>query len=198
MQPAGTAVPSGELGRDRSLRVSGRPRCACVASLGRLGGGGRSSDAWRAGARTHADRAAEARLRAEFEQRLAEETRRSFEAGREQGRQEGRQAEREAQAAAQAAAEAAAHAPGRRADRELCPGARPLSACGRARGGGAGAGGCGAHPAPRGADGSAAADRRGAGGAGAALRIDRGAAAGAPGRARPVDRGHRACCPIWP
>ncbi len=41
----------------------------------------------------------------EFEKRLAEETRKSFEAGREQGRQEGRQAEHEAQAAAQKAAE---------------------------------------------------------------------------------------------
>ena len=41
----------------------------------------------------------------EFERRLGEETRRSFEAGRERGRQEGRQAEREAQAAAQSAAE---------------------------------------------------------------------------------------------
>ena len=36
--------------------------------------------------------------RAEFDRRLADETRRSFEAGREQGRTEGRQAEREAQA----------------------------------------------------------------------------------------------------
>jgi len=44
-------------------------------------------------------------MRAEFDQRLAAETRRSFEAGREHGRAEGRQAEREAQAAAQAAAE---------------------------------------------------------------------------------------------
>ncbi len=43
--------------------------------------------------------------KAEFEQRLAEETRRSFEAGRERGRQEGRQAEREAQAAALEAAQ---------------------------------------------------------------------------------------------
>jgi flagellar assembly protein FliH len=43
--------------------------------------------------------------RAEFERRLAEETRRSFEAGREKGRQEGRQAERESQAAAAGAAE---------------------------------------------------------------------------------------------
>jgi flagellar assembly protein FliH len=48
----------------------------------------------------HGNAAAEAEMRAEFDMRLAEETRRSFEAGREKGRQEGRQAEREAQAAA--------------------------------------------------------------------------------------------------
>ena len=47
----------------------------------------------------------EAGARAEFEQRLSAETRRSFEAGREQGRIEGRQAEHGAQAAAQASAE---------------------------------------------------------------------------------------------
>ncbi len=39
---------------------------------------------------------------AEFEQRLAEETQRAFEAGRERGREEGRRAEREAQAPAAA------------------------------------------------------------------------------------------------
>jgi len=39
----------------------------------------------------------EAGLRAEFDHRLTEETRRSFEAGREKGRSEGRQTEREAQ-----------------------------------------------------------------------------------------------------
>ena len=43
--------------------------------------------------------------RADFDRRLAEETRRSFDAGREQGRTEGRQAEREAQAGAVVAAE---------------------------------------------------------------------------------------------
>ena len=47
--------------------------------------------------------AVETRLRAEFEQRLGEETRRSSDAGRERGRQEGRQAEREEQSSAQAA-----------------------------------------------------------------------------------------------
>jgi flagellar assembly protein FliH len=40
---------------------------------------------------------------ANFEERLADETRRSFEAGRERGREEGRSAEREAQAPAAAA-----------------------------------------------------------------------------------------------
>ena len=39
-------------------------------------------------------------MRAEFELRLVEETRKSFEAGRERGRPEGRQAERDAQATA--------------------------------------------------------------------------------------------------
>ena len=41
----------------------------------------------------------------EFDKRLTEETRRSFDSGRERGRQEGRQQEREAQAAAQTTAE---------------------------------------------------------------------------------------------
>jgi flagellar biosynthesis/type III secretory pathway protein FliH len=53
----------------------------------------------------HERLAAEARMRAEFDTRLGEETRRSFEAGREKGRAEGRQAEHEAQAGALAAAE---------------------------------------------------------------------------------------------
>jgi flagellar assembly protein FliH len=45
--------------------------------------------------------AAEGGLCADFDRRLAEETRRSFEAGRERGKLEGHQAEREARAAAQ-------------------------------------------------------------------------------------------------
>jgi len=49
--------------------------------------------------------AIEAQLRPEFEQRLSEETRKAFEAGRERGRLEGRQTEREAQAAEQSSAE---------------------------------------------------------------------------------------------
>jgi flagellar assembly protein FliH len=49
--------------------------------------------------------AVEVGLRAEFDQRLTEETRRSFDAGRERGLAEGRQVEREAQAAANVSAE---------------------------------------------------------------------------------------------
>jgi flagellar assembly protein FliH len=45
--------------------------------------------------------AVETRIRTEFEKRLTEETRRSFESGRERGRQEGRSAEHEAQSAAE-------------------------------------------------------------------------------------------------
>jgi flagellar assembly protein FliH len=47
----------------------------------------------------------EAALRTEFETKLAEETRKAFEAGRERGQLEGRQAEREAMSAAQSSAE---------------------------------------------------------------------------------------------
>jgi len=46
-------------------------------------------------------KAADAVLRAEFDQRLAAEVRKAFESGRERGRQEGLQAGREAQAAAE-------------------------------------------------------------------------------------------------
>ena len=49
--------------------------------------------------------ALEARVHAEFDQRMVEETRRSFEAGRERGRVEGRQSERDVQAAAEATRE---------------------------------------------------------------------------------------------
>jgi len=55
--------------------------------------------------RDRSHRAMEAGVRTEFDQRLAAETRRAFEAGREQGRTEGRQAERDAQAPAHATAE---------------------------------------------------------------------------------------------
>ncbi len=52
----------------------------------------------------HLRAAAEAKMLADFDKRLAEETRRAFEAGREQGKQEGRQAERQAHSDALSAA----------------------------------------------------------------------------------------------
>ena len=55
--------------------------------------------------REHARTPTEAEMSAGIQQRLAEETRRSFDAGCERGRQEGRQAERDVQAAAQKTAE---------------------------------------------------------------------------------------------
>lgn len=54
--------------------------------------------------RAHPAAAMQAGLQAEFDRRLAEETRRSFEAGRERGKLEGRQAEADAQAPAKTAA----------------------------------------------------------------------------------------------
>jgi len=55
----------------------------------------------------HERLAAEARMRTDFDARLADETRKSFEAGRDKGRTEGRQLEHEAQAAALAVAQQA-------------------------------------------------------------------------------------------
>ncbi|MGD0731382.1 MAG: FliH/SctL family protein [Terracidiphilus sp.] len=66
---------------------------------------GTAFDAAHEAARDGAGGTMEAGARMEFEKRLAEETRRSFEAGRERGRLEGRQAEREAHAAAHDGAE---------------------------------------------------------------------------------------------
>lgn len=104
MQPAGTAVPSGASGRIEvfEYRSDKEAPALPVWEGWAAEGGGRMPEE---PARDHAHRAVEAGMRAEFDQRLAAETRRSFEAGREHGRAEGRQAEREAQAAAQAAAE---------------------------------------------------------------------------------------------
>jgi flagellar assembly protein FliH len=55
-------------------------------------------------AHDHGKAAAEAAMRAEFDSRLTEETRKAFEAGREKGRMEGRQVERDSQAPTVAAA----------------------------------------------------------------------------------------------
>ena len=64
-----------------------------------------SEDLWLASEQghEHAKTSEQKAASAEFEKRLVEETRKSFEAGRERGIQDGRQAERVAQAAAQKA-----------------------------------------------------------------------------------------------
>jgi flagellar assembly protein FliH len=106
LQQAGSTSRNGASGRIELFEYPAGPD---APSLPAWGGWANVEDAAAnssEGATSHAGGgAAEARLRPEFERRLAEETRRSFEAGRERGVQEGRQAEREAQAASQAAAE---------------------------------------------------------------------------------------------
>jgi flagellar assembly protein FliH len=67
--------------------------------------GAEEADAAKEPAHAASGESTESGTRVEFERTLAEETRRSFEAGRERGRQEGRQAECEAQAAALTAGE---------------------------------------------------------------------------------------------
>jgi flagellar assembly protein FliH len=68
-------------------------------------GDGTSSNAHGSAAGEVGGGIADGHLRGDFDKRLAEETRKAFEAGRERGRQEGRQVEHEANAASQAAAE---------------------------------------------------------------------------------------------
>jgi flagellar assembly protein FliH len=104
VQQTGPAIESGASGRIEAFEYPAGPDASTMPAW----------DAWAinsaasappepAGARVQP--AKEASANAEFEQRLAVETRRSFEAGREQGRIEGRQAEHGAQAAARATAE---------------------------------------------------------------------------------------------
>ena len=111
--------------------------------------GRRETAMQRRAARSGCARVREARCGAEIEQAREARAARAW-------TQAGREAEQRAQAAALEAERRRQH--GRRADRELCRGARPLSAGGRTGSRGAGAGGGRAHPAPRSADGSAAAD----------------------------------------
>ena len=102
MQQAESATRNRASGRIEVFEYPAGPDAPAVAGMGWMG--------WRRRGHVRGLRcdrramaaggAIEARLRAEFDRRLAEETRRSFEAGRERGRQEGRQAEHEAQAAA--------------------------------------------------------------------------------------------------
>ena len=104
MQPTGWTTENGMAGRIEVFEYPADPNAPALPVWN-----GWATDA-QAGAREEPAReraqgARDAGVHAEHEQRLAEETRRSFEAGRERGRQEGRQVEREAQAVAQVAAE---------------------------------------------------------------------------------------------
>ena len=69
---------------------------------------------------------------AQFEQKMAEETRRSFEAGRERGLEEGRSGRARGTCGSLRGRRETARRAGRRADRKLCPGARSVSARGGA------------------------------------------------------------------
>lgn len=105
MQPTGSATKIGAPGQILVFQYPADPN---ASSLPAWEGWGYSSEAEMTVPEQpvpdHGRAAAEAGMRAEFDKRLAEETRKSFEGGRERGKQEGRQAEREAQAAAQAMA----------------------------------------------------------------------------------------------
>lgn len=105
MQQTGSATRGGAFGRIEVFQYPASPNAPPFPEWdGWAGSEDSASNGSHAAKGDAAAGAMEARLRAEFDQRLAEETRRSFEAGRERGRQEGRQAEHEAQAAAQALA----------------------------------------------------------------------------------------------
>ena len=104
MRQTGTAIESGVSGRIEVFEYPADPGAPAMPTwndwaIQTVGGTPEEAP------QNRTEMAKEAGARTEFEQRLATETRRSFEAGREQGRIEGRQAEHGAQAAAQAAAE---------------------------------------------------------------------------------------------
>jgi flagellar assembly protein FliH len=105
MQPAASATKSGAPARFEVFKYLSDPN---VPSFPAWEGWEEAEEAQAAAqeqpAHDHGRAVAEVGMRAEFDHRLVEETRKSFEAGRERGIQEGRQAEREAQAAALAGA----------------------------------------------------------------------------------------------
>jgi flagellar assembly protein FliH len=101
LQQTGSATMSGASGQIEIFRYPVDPDAPALPMWEGWGGNAESSsnDSEQA-AHDHGRAAAEAGMRAEFELRLSEETRKAFEAGRERGRPEGRQIEREAQTAA--------------------------------------------------------------------------------------------------
>jgi flagellar assembly protein FliH len=105
LQQTGSATKSGTSGHFEVFQYPAGPDAPSMPMWEGWAGGTEPESATAEQQAHDQGRAAEASaLRAEFDTRLAEETRKSFEAGRERGKQEGRQAEREAQAAALAVA----------------------------------------------------------------------------------------------
>ncbi|MGD0799899.1 MAG: FliH/SctL family protein [Terracidiphilus sp.] len=105
MPQSAPATRTGATGRIELFEYPGGPDATSLPDWdGWAGGEDAASRASDSPARDAKTTAIEGRLRAEFDQRLAEETRRATDAGREQGRK----AEREAQAATLAAAQSAA------------------------------------------------------------------------------------------
>ena len=103
MQQAEKPTPGGASGRIEVFEYLSDPNAPPLPQWEALGSvDGASSNA--PGARGNGG-TANGHLQAEMDARLAEETRKSFEAGRERGRQEGRQTEHDAQAATVAATE---------------------------------------------------------------------------------------------
>lgn len=106
MQQAQSPTRSSASGRIEVFEYPAGPGAPPAPAWGEWAANGESgADASGAPANEQGSGAAETRLRSELDRRLAEETRRSFEAGRERGRQEGRQAEHELQSASLATAE---------------------------------------------------------------------------------------------
>jgi flagellar biosynthesis/type III secretory pathway protein FliH len=103
LQQTRPATKNGTPGRIEVFQYPAGPGSPPLTVWEGWGESGAAADGEQAGPDRHRT-AAETALRGEFDKRMAEETRKAFEAGRERGKQEGRQAEREAQAAALASA----------------------------------------------------------------------------------------------
>lgn len=102
MQETGTGTKAGTLGHIEAFVYAGESESPAPPAWMGWGAAGmvESPPATREEpARNSAGQAVDTALRTEFDQRMAEEKRKAFEAGREKGRQEGCSMEREAQAA---------------------------------------------------------------------------------------------------
>ena len=120
MQQTGPAVKNGGVGRIEAFQYLDDPNAPAESAWE---GWGEPAAPQVAAAPERGTGPVEAALREECERRIAEETRRAFEAGREKGRGEGRQTEHEAQSEAVAAAN----------ERRTCQGIELIEAFGRER-----------------------------------------------------------------